>query len=167
MSNTYEHVIVVSNPLKVVKVRTKLRDSENSVKSILPDTYIDLKTGLWNISLDYVIVKSKKTDRQSAEKTIYEIKTSLVTSIELVKTVGTDVVSPHSDFAALGHFQLQLTELNNTSIYQYQKFKPQWFFVDQGSLSYFEVRINEVPFVKTKKPNQLDIELGLLFQRIL
>jgi hypothetical protein len=165
--NNYEHVIVVSNPLKVVRVKSQLKAAENSVKSILPDTYIDLKTGLWNISLDYVIVKSKKEDRQSVEKTIYEIKTSLVTSIELVKANGTDVAAPHSDFAALGHFQLQLTELNNTSIYQFKKFDTQWFFVDQGSLSYFEVRINEVDFVKTKKPNQLDFEVGLLFQRIL
>jgi hypothetical protein len=155
--NTYQHVIVAANPLKTITIYSSIKKKTTTVKALIPDGYIDLKTGLWNISLDYVIATTNL--QANPEKTIYEIKSSLVTNISYKNT--TDYCTPESQFATLGQF-----ELNFTNYFVYKKFDPLWFFVDQPHGAKFEIEINQNRLVELPAAIEFEIELGLLFQRI-
>jgi hypothetical protein len=160
--NSYQHVIVVNNPLKSLKIVTPITKSVTVIKVLLPESYLDLKTGLWNISLDYVIAKG--TD-SAYKKTVYEVKTALVTSIAFENDLNEYCV-PKAQYSSIGQFQLTLKERSAKAFFLYNKFNPQWYFIDQPTLDHFELQIVENSFLPLEVPNSFDIELGLVFQRI-
>jgi hypothetical protein len=161
--NSYPHVIVVNNPLKSLKITSPITAAVTNIKVLLPDSYFDLKTGLWNISLDYVIVKGPL--ERILSKTVYEVKTALVTSVAF-KNGLTEYCVPKAQCTSIGLFEVNLKEKNSKSMYSYKKFTPQWYFIDQPNLDHFELQIIESEFLPLTAPNKFEIELGLLFQRI-
>jgi hypothetical protein len=158
----FEHVIIVTNPLKTITINTSVKSKHTKVKSLIPDGYIDLKVGLWNIALDYIIARAPLD--QIPEKTIFDINSSLVTNISY--TNNTEFCIPESQFATLGQFDLNFKESNATSYYLYKKFTPLWFFVDQPHAAKFEIEITQNKLTQLQTPIKFDAQIGLLFQRI-
>jgi hypothetical protein len=161
--NTYPHVILVNNPLKNLKITSKINSSTTIVKALVPESYLDLKTGIWNISLDYVIAKAPAST--VPVKAIYDIKTALVTSLAFENGL-TEFCFPKSQFTSLGQFELVMKDRSASNIFLFKKFTPQWYYIDQPSLDHFELQIIQNDFLPLTIQNNFEIELGLLFQRI-
>jgi hypothetical protein len=153
-------VIPVDNPLKSVTVKKNIVSSEETILVNLPKDYINLSVGTWQVSLDYSVAVVKNHGQFDA---LYEIKTSLVTGIELGENKRWT-----SDYAVLGHLLYKPRASGSTISFDFKEYKPRFFVVDTAQADSFRVYLKRNEFLKPKsvKENDFNLELGFQFRRI-
>ncbi len=151
-------VVILNNPLKVIKIKGTFKDPENEHDNtnLLPlvTSYMDLSKGVWNMSLDTYALKSNNETKHL--DCVLEVSTNLVNSFEYIGHTQNFQSVP----AILGHM------FGFGSLKTFDHFEKKWFTVEDASMgSTLSVYLKQNAIFKTTLLD-VDYELTILFQRI-
>jgi hypothetical protein len=148
----------VLNPAKRLLLRSGVMTKLPwSFESEIPETYINLKVGLWNVSIDYIIATLPKS--HSWEKLVLEIRSSFFKQVD-VKSMST-----HTRLGTLAHIDPEFVTRDTAKPYMYEKFTPLWFLIDDPRRT-VNICIQAAEGTPSRRFPNLELEIGLLFQRI-
>jgi hypothetical protein len=154
-------VLACVNPLKQVRyVASYVAENKSSFEeiqnrwnvSIVPQ-YMDLTKGIWNVSLDSYVYKSK-----TQIDTVFEISTNLSFCYESVQ--GTNLNK--SALTRLG----SIHSFSPGNVANFGPFEKKWFLVEPAD-SQFELVISQNKLSIMRTPRlEVEFDLTFLFQRI-
>jgi len=147
-----QSVQVINNPLKIVKVKGVINKGNEFLNVNLVPAYMDLNKGIWNLSLDTYCFK---VIAPAQLETVYELSTTLCTSIE----VG-DTYLPASGLATLGHIYAVAPK----DTFLFGHFERKWFTIDNPNSSYFRLICKPIEMIK-QDDSDIVVEITMLFQR--
>lgn len=156
-------VLACYNPLKQIRFEALYKASNGSVFvehehkwniTVVPE-YMDLTTGIWNVTLDSYIYKLKVPNKID---TVFDISTNLCTSYQTEAKTNLN----RSVFTRLGCIHA-VSPLN---LANFGPFEKKWFLVEPKERQ-FQLFINQNKMSVSNTPKlEVEFEISFLFQRI-